>query len=543
MSQILNIFRKDVRHHWPEMLISLAVLAGFAVDQPRKWTGQIVGGRYLEGLLNALPALIIFAWAFLIVRLVQGESLVGDRQFWITRPYEWHKLLAAKLLSILLFIHVPLFVTQLVLLKIAHFPVAASIPGLLYVHLMFLMAIVLPALTIGVITSGIGQALLVLLAVFMVILGIVLLSQLMPDMDFDTDATDTLQGAIYLGACLTTIFIQYIYRKTILTRLLIAGSLVAFVLVVVLAPYGRIIDREFPLATQAHPSPAQFALDAALSFDHAEGQHTNSYGDDVYLEIPLKISDLGGKSIVQIRGTKLDIVLPDGEVWSSHWHSTYHAVSYGRTRDWPTIKMKRSFFNRIKNLKVKAHLTLGFNVFEIGNRTQVQVTDNMLRLPGGGSCLNEISQSWLQCFAPLKQPMPLFVVADLPSANCQVSREATTEAWSASPATFANLSEESSPSLDFTPIQQFNISISRYYEFEDHEIRLPVCSGTPLLITTPKFLYAVRDEIDLGEITLANYLPTYPRKIVPPIQHPANGAPPDSISLNLAPGYLISEAN
>jgi len=31
--------------------------------------------------------------------VVHAESLVGDRQFWITRPYEWKKLLTAKALS------------------------------------------------------------------------------------------------------------------------------------------------------------------------------------------------------------------------------------------------------------------------------------------------------------------------------------------------------------------------------------------------------------------------------------------------------------
>jgi hypothetical protein len=541
MSQVLHIFRKDVRHHWPEMLISLTVLLGYAANQPRRWTGQIVDGRLLGGFLNALPILIIFAWALLIVRLVQGESLVGDRQFWITRPYEWYKLLAAKLISIFLFIHLPLFIAQVALLRVAHFPVVASIPGLLHVHLLFVMAIILPSLTIGAITAGIGQAVLALLAVFLLILGIVLLSQVIPDMDFSTDATDSLQGTIYLGACLTVIFVQYIYRKTSTMRLMIAGSLVAIALIVVLSPYGKIINGEFPPPTRTHPLPAQFALDTALSFGHVEGQPVNSYGDEVDLEFPLKISGLTEKTIVQIRGIKLDIVMPDGEHWTSHWRSLYQSVSLGRTRDWPTLKMKRVLFDRIKNMQIRARATLGFNVFEIGSGSQIKLTNNFLRLPGGATCMNEISQSWLQCFAALKQPEPLFVVANLPSADCQVSREATTEPWAPTPATFADLSGESGASLDFTPIQQFNISVSRYYEFEDRDIRLPVCSGTPLLVTTPKFLYAVRDEIDFGEITLSNYEPTYPREIVPPIPHPVTKGSPDMVSRNLPPRRFFQQ--
>ena len=105
MSQILHIFRKDVRHHWPEILLSLALLIAFAFEQPRTWTGQPIENRFLSFLLGFLPALMVLSWGFLIVRVVQGETLVGDRQFWVTRPYEWPKLLLAKLLFVFLFFH------------------------------------------------------------------------------------------------------------------------------------------------------------------------------------------------------------------------------------------------------------------------------------------------------------------------------------------------------------------------------------------------------------------------------------------------------
>ncbi len=98
MTQILHIFRKDARRHWPEILVSLVLIAVFVWYQPRKWTGQAISIRFVAGLLNILPALLVLSWAFLIARLVQGELLVGDRQFWITRPYDWYKLLASKLL-------------------------------------------------------------------------------------------------------------------------------------------------------------------------------------------------------------------------------------------------------------------------------------------------------------------------------------------------------------------------------------------------------------------------------------------------------------
>jgi hypothetical protein len=538
LSQIFHIFRKDVRHHWPEILVSLVVFTAFEVEQPRNWTGQVFDSRFLNTALKALPVLIVLAWAFLIVRLVQGESLVGDRQFWITRPYQWHKLLAAKFLSVLLFIHLPLFLAQLSLLKIAHFPVASSIPGLFYVHLLFLPALLLPSITVGSITSGIGHASLVFLAMFLVLLGLVFLFTAMPDMDFATDATDAIQISILLGGSVAAILIQYIYRRTFLSRMVVGGAILSFVLVIGLAPYETLIRHDFPLATSAHPLPAHFALDRALSFGRAEDEQPNFYGDELELEIPFQITDLLDKTVVQVRGIKLDLDSPNGEHWTSHWHSLYHSISPGRTRDWPAITMKRAVFNRFKDGAVKAHVSLALNVFRLGYPTEVVLTDNHLSLPGGARCRNELSQSWLQCFTALKQPTPLFVVAKLPSEACPVSQQASAEPWAASPAVFADLSNNSTPGFDFTPIEQFSISMARFYAFEDHEIRLPLCPSTPLLVSKPEFLYSVRDEIDLGEITLLNYVPTYPRHIVPPLRRVTPRAPSDKLSWNLPGGFL-----
>jgi hypothetical protein len=382
MSQIRHIFRKDVRHHWPEILLSLALLIFFTVEQPRAWTHQTLDSRFLTALINYLPALMVLSWGFLIIRLVQGESLVGDRLFWITRPYEWHKLLVAKLLFIALFIHLPLFVCQLILLKLASFPVLSSVPGLLFVHLLFAMAIVLPAFTLGTITSGIGQASLALLAICLLLIGVAALATtVIPESDLSSE-TDALDGFLYVGVCLTAILVQYIYRQALLARLVVTACISLVILILVLTPYAKLINRDFPLATQTHPLPFHLTLDRSLSFSHLEGRRTNSFGDEVYLEIPFKIDDLGEKTVIQIRAIKLELEFPDGKRWTSHWRRLYESVSYGRTRAWPSINMKKTVFERFKDAPAKAHVSFGYNVFELGSSTQIFVADDRLSIPG-----------------------------------------------------------------------------------------------------------------------------------------------------------------
>src|SRR5215469_4872449 len=136
MNQILRILKKDVRRHWPEILISFAVLALYTDRELQPWRNAfevdvisrspffyILSERYFA------PALIIF-WIFLVIRVVQGESLVGDRQWWTTKPYIWWQLMLAKLLFIFVFVCGPLFLVQLFLLHHFQYPILSNVPAL-----------------------------------------------------------------------------------------------------------------------------------------------------------------------------------------------------------------------------------------------------------------------------------------------------------------------------------------------------------------------------------------------------------------------------
>src|SRR5271154_7007349 len=100
MEQILNIFRKDLRRFWREIAVSLAFLAVCTWSEAHYWTESPSWDSAFRNS-GLLTALVFISWWFLITRAIQGESLVGDKQFWVTRPYEWKKLLAAKVLLLL----------------------------------------------------------------------------------------------------------------------------------------------------------------------------------------------------------------------------------------------------------------------------------------------------------------------------------------------------------------------------------------------------------------------------------------------------------
>src|SRR5437773_7825416 len=73
MSQTLHIFRKDIRHHWPEVLVSLLLLAAFVWHEPAEWSGNFPSFSLLQILFSFVNTLLPLSWCLMIVRLVHEE--------------------------------------------------------------------------------------------------------------------------------------------------------------------------------------------------------------------------------------------------------------------------------------------------------------------------------------------------------------------------------------------------------------------------------------------------------------------------------------
>lgn len=101
MIKILQLIRKDARHLWPSFLTFWVLLALFPMSE----TGSARAMRAIQDLLFGLG--LPMAVFLLVVTAIQQESIMGDRQYWLMRPFTaWH-LMAAKALFLALFINVP----------------------------------------------------------------------------------------------------------------------------------------------------------------------------------------------------------------------------------------------------------------------------------------------------------------------------------------------------------------------------------------------------------------------------------------------------
>ncbi len=144
MRQALHIFRKDIHRAWPQIAVVLAMTAVVAWQAGR--------GRGTE-----LFPLLVLSWFYLIASLVFAEPAVGDRQFWVTRPYSWKSLLAAKLLAIVLFINVPALIADIAMLLAQGLSPIQGASNLLWRQVFVTTILVAPPLAIAAITDGLAQ--------------------------------------------------------------------------------------------------------------------------------------------------------------------------------------------------------------------------------------------------------------------------------------------------------------------------------------------------------------------------------------------------
>ena len=152
MAQALHIFRKDARALRLELAVVAALNVAFVWAHIKAAAPGIDELSHPSVLAYLTSFLLACGWWFLIARAIHEEALPGDRQFWVTRPYEWKQLLAAKLMFVLAFVNAPLLVAQFVILAAAGYASPAALPKLLWMQFTVTLIVLAPAFALGAVT-------------------------------------------------------------------------------------------------------------------------------------------------------------------------------------------------------------------------------------------------------------------------------------------------------------------------------------------------------------------------------------------------------
>ena len=239
--------------------------------------------------------------------LVFDDRASGSRR--ITRgrsPILGHAPLrmAAKLLFLVVFIHLPVFVAQLLLLNRAGFPIAPNLTGLLGMQIGLGLLFLVP-ITLAVVTRSLAQAPLVAIGAFLVFSPLAPLFSLVPNerMSSALENSGIFKGALLLAAPVAAIlWQQYARRRTWHSRTLLLAVGAAMVLADVGTPYRTLIERQYPLADSAHPAPVQLSMLPPPPPVKKAPTPQRPLGNTVLISIPVRVSAVAKRSVVLANG-------------------------------------------------------------------------------------------------------------------------------------------------------------------------------------------------------------------------------------------------
>ncbi len=514
MNQIWNIFRKDARHLRIEIAASLALLAAFVWFDIRSWSGIdnfatgaaaalsfFFTAQALPGLVNAL---LPISWIFLIVRVIQSESLVGDRQFWVTRPYSWKQLLTAKALFVLAFINFPFLCADVFLLARAGFHPTHYVAGLLWMQLLWIVCVFLSTAALASVTRSVPQMLLAVLFVALYVISSSALSSMIRKSTV-SGGVDWWEGLLLIGVAVVIIVTQYSRRKTGFSRWLIAGvcaflTVTAVVTALIPSDPSR-IAREYPLLGGAPP----LELGLIRSPYEGEGNYTPSYNNEVSLVLPLSVSGIPKGSFLTLDGTLVTLTNTKGFHWESEWQGNAQSFYPDQKTAHLAFRIKQDVFDRLKSGPVNVRLLLGFTLYGERNQRPFVVPVGEFQMPEMGRCSTESQYTrGIRCLTPMRRPGYLLVTPGSASSTCPSGKTENP----APDGELARASVRGGPGpaeMGISPVHQVDISLSEW----DWSARRPsnpgICPGTPLVLSNPEVAGQRGLELRLDNLSLEDY--------------------------------------
>ena len=168
---IWRILRKDWAQLWP--LVGIVTATQIANASIWFALGPLEEPKGLVVAAQIVSYLVLLGAAVLITATVQQDVLIGVSQDWLVRPIRRGALLCAKLIFILITVHVPMLATDIAHGAASGFPLRDTIPAALTRSAGLAIIFDLPVFAVAALTRTMVQAAATVLAVwFAVAIGI-----------------------------------------------------------------------------------------------------------------------------------------------------------------------------------------------------------------------------------------------------------------------------------------------------------------------------------------------------------------------------------
>lgn len=513
MSQILNIFRKDTRRLWGEIVVSLLVLTAYAVLDVRNHIFPPIQlgrdfdlpseFRRMEILTNIVTGLIPVSWWLLIARVVHAESLVGDRQFWITRPYKWKNLLAAKALFVAAYVVAPFVIIQCVLLTIAGFAPYRYGLGLAFNVVMAGGFVVIPLMALSAVTKNFARLTLTILGIAGIVAAVLAV----------VGFTGGFQGSgpsspyadrysiplVWLVAGFV-IVLQYARRRAWLAR----GILLTIPVGVCIAGFSlnsqTAIDSAYPLPARAMDAPLRltFVPGAKDALKLYPGEK-----DDVTLQVRFEADGLISKQAAKTDNVRLVLDGVQGGHWDSGWRAVYnHELLAGPYTVTEPFTVKRAKYEELNKGLVTMRVMLAMTMMRGGSETMLLVPDHDFTTAELGVCRvthdGEGNIVVKGCRTPMHGPDMVHVSATSPATGCAALGEAGhASAW-------VGALDNDFADFAFSPVFETNVSLVKDGTNYLASSTDSVCPGTMLSLRRYTAERRVREQLTVPGVQLPN---------------------------------------
>lgn len=502
---VLHILTKDLRHHRWE--IALYVLACAA------WTWQTANPLESDWLRQKglVPLLLFGMWFILVIRAVQGEPLVGDREFWMTRPYRWGELMTEKALFLILCLNVPMLIAESVLLRHAHVPFTIAVcGGLLFLQLEFAFFLTIPVAALAAVTESLVQWGLFVAGIVVYVLVLTWLpwDKLPPGLEGGENLCATLGMAITAPVLAFVLIWQYARRRVWPARLAFAGALLYIPLVIFLSGTSLIRSFAYPRSKIQAPLQLSFAQDESGSRSYSRSTGAPVAG----IHIPVIASTADPDTLIEVDGMQITLTGDKGWHWQSQWIS--HSVNFSKDSPDASINfiLSGKLADELRQVHASASVELAYGVYRMGKSQQVRTDAAQFELPGaiycnwGSATVNGLFMVGPPCVAPLHLPEAIEVRIDSGDNTCRQADDEDSRLDAGHFASDVEYGTSLPADFDPDPLHKLNLSMGSWIppissKHDPNVNRRPqICRGTPLTARTGVLENKMRATYDLGNI-------------------------------------------
>ena len=502
LPQPLHIFRKDVRHLWPETLVVLALFAAFAWSAPSGWQNSPYAAA-APVLSVFLKFLMPISWLVVISRLIHDEPLVGDRQFWTSRPYHWAKLMAAKLLYLGVFLYLPFLLMQAWLLKHAGLYPTTALPALLQNLLLLTVIIVVPLIAIAAVTSTFARMLVSVLGavIYIVILGLIfgfLAFQRMPP-----PVLQPVLIGIFIVLPAVALVYQYATRKTTNARIMLAATPLLIFILLFLTPAAALIRSAYPVLTGS-ADPKLTSIPDEYAPKAPKPGELITFRKQAEITLPFTVAGVDKDSNYIIRGASVTIDTTSGVHYVSPYIAATGQFNAGAPFGLVNVPIPLEIFNKIKSGPADIHLSLATDHLKAESVQTWKATLLPFAVPGHGICSysSDSLSAPPTCRYPFKAPELNLVSAPLAVNSCAGSN--------AQPVSGETILGGASGSLDFDPVVTVPLALHPRQQVPQG-INFLLCPGTLLSFIEARQEGKARFEFDEKGLILENYAAHMPQ--------------------------------